>query len=95
MIIPIVLICVYAAYRGKKTSQKALEQGIQFKAPDHAMPEQYRGRPDDDDIRTVRVPEKCSSFGAAMFQDNLEWTGPLEAKCGYCGAIVRARLEKL
>ncbi|MBD3407343.1 MAG: hypothetical protein GF411_14595 [Candidatus Lokiarchaeota archaeon] len=61
-------------------------------APSHAIPEKYRDSPD---IRTVRIPEQCHSCGTNLSQDNLEWTGPLEARCLYCGAAVKAKFERV
>ncbi len=49
----------------------------------------------DSDIRTVRLPTKCPSCGAALSPEDIDWVGPLEAKCNYCGGVVRARLESL
>ncbi|MHA1770109.1 MAG: hypothetical protein ACTSYL_11570 [Candidatus Thorarchaeota archaeon] len=52
-------------------------------------------RSDGADLRTVRLPAKCPSCGASLSPEGIDWVGPLEAKCSYCGATVRAKLERL
>ncbi|MHA2378083.1 MAG: hypothetical protein ACXADS_02315 [Candidatus Thorarchaeota archaeon] len=66
-------------------------------APDYAIPDEHRGqqRSDGSDIRTVRVPTKCPNCAASLSQDDIDWVGPLEAECRYCGASVRATFERV
>jgi len=66
-------------------------------APDYAIPDEHRGqrRSDGTDIRTVRVPTNCPNCGASLSQDDIDWVGPLEAECRYCGASVRATFERV
>jgi hypothetical protein len=66
-------------------------------APDYAIPDEHRGqrRSDGTDIRTVRVPTKCPNCAASLSQDDIDWVGPLEAECKYCGASVRATFERV
>ncbi len=52
-------------------------------------------RSDGSDIRTVRLPSKCPSCGAALSPEGIDWVGPMEAKCTYCGGVVHAKLERL
>ncbi|MFQ5831558.1 MAG: hypothetical protein ACE5H4_02550 [Candidatus Thorarchaeota archaeon] len=65
--------------------------------PDYAIPDEHRGqqRTDGTEIRTVRVPQKCPNCAASLFPDSLDWVGPLEAECKYCGASVRATFERV
>ncbi len=67
-----------------------------------AMPSRFMPRPavertttDGSDIRMVRIPERCPSCNAALSHEGIDWVGPLEARCSYCGATVRATLERL
>lgn len=71
--------------------------GFTMEAPLFAIPQGERGhvRSDGTEIRTVRLPNKCSNCGALLSQSDIEWVGPLEAKCGYCGSSVRAQFEKV
>lgn len=66
-------------------------------APEYAIPDEHRGqrRSDGSDIRTVRVPTKCPNCGASLSQEDIDWVGPLEAECKYCGASVRATFERV
>lgn len=72
-------------------------RGVLVDAPAFAIPERYRGsvRSDGTEIRTVRLPERCTSCGAAIVQEHIDWVGPLEARCNYCGSTVRAHFERV
>lgn len=37
-----------------------------------------------------KVPSQCPSCGAAISNDNVNWVGPLQARCPYCSAIFDA-----
>ncbi|MCF2136694.1 MAG: hypothetical protein K9W43_05565 [Candidatus Thorarchaeota archaeon] len=52
-------------------------------------------RSDGADLRTVRLPAKCPSCGADLSTESIDWVGPLEARCSYCGATVRAKFERV
>jgi len=82
-------------YRAKSGGKTADDQELQVEAPEFAVPERYRHRGETKDIRTMRLPAKCPSCGASLSQKDIDWVGPLEAECNYCGAIVKARLERL
>ncbi len=71
--------------------------GFCMEAPRSAIPRRERGqlRPNGTEIRTVRVPSTCSNCGAQLSSKDIEWTGPLEAKCNYCGSTVRAQFERV
>ncbi len=70
---------------------------FQVQAPSYAIPESHkdRTRTDGSEYKTVRVPEKCPSCGANLSHETIDWVGPLEAQCGYCGGTVRARFESI
>lgn len=72
-------------------------RGILVNVPQSAIPEQYRGAtgPGGTEIRTVRLPERCPTCGAAIASEGIDWVGPLEAKCNYCGGTVKAQLERV
>lgn len=95
MIIPIfifiIIIMIFANVCRSANKTMTLE------APSFAIPENYRTRTrsDGSGIRTVRIPTKCPSCGAALSHENIDWVGPLEAKCSYCGGTVRATFEEI
>lgn len=72
-------------------------RGISVSVPTYAIPEQYRSptRPGGTEIRTVRLPAQCPTCGATIAPEGIDWVGPLEAKCNYCGGTVRAQLERV
>ncbi|TFF91635.1 hypothetical protein EU545_03410 [Candidatus Thorarchaeota archaeon] len=75
-------------------SSAEMAKSFTMQAPSHAIPERYQGgRSDGPDMRTVRLPATCPSCGANLSQESIDWVGPLEAKCNYCGATVRAKFE--
>ncbi len=97
IIAPVLLVglLVAIAYGVKSRGRRSTDQGMQIEAPAFVIPKSYRQKPEAADIRTVRLPTKCPSCGASLSQEGIDWTGPLEAKCNYCGSVVRARLERL
>jgi hypothetical protein len=72
-------------------------RGVVVNAPAFVIPESYRAtpRPDGTEIRTVRLPERCPTCGAAISSEGIDWVGPLEARCNYCGGTVKAQLERV
>ena len=40
-----------------------------------------------------RLPRRCPDCGAPVIWDDIEWVGPLQAKCRYCGAPLEATLK--
>jgi len=66
-------------------------------APHFVIPESQRGktRTDGAQIKTVRLPTTCPNCDAVISQEKIDWVGPLEAQCNYCGATVRAKLESM
>ena len=63
----------------------------------HAIPDEYQGsvQHHGSQTTTVRLPLKCPSCGAEVSHESVDWVGPLEAKCSYCGATMRATFERV
>ena len=70
---------------------------LTIEAPPFVIPDEYRGqkRSDGTEIKTVRLPDRCPSCNAAISHEGIDWTGPLEAKCNYCGGTLRATFESV
>ena len=98
IIVPVFIcfIVIIALSKACSVGSRAIS-GVLVDAPQSAIPERYRGsvRSDGTEIRTVRLPERCPSCGAAVTQEHIDWVGPLEARCNYCGSTVRAQLERI
>jgi len=56
---------------------------------EYTVEEPSRFRNDDEII----IPEVCSKCEYALPRDGLEWVGPMEFKCPYCGQTQRAKRE--
>ena len=74
-----------------------VQKGFTVTPPSFVIPERYqkRGRSHDGAVKTVRLPEKCPSCGASLSHEDIDWTGPLEARCNYCGGTVHAKFENI
>jgi hypothetical protein len=97
-IIPLV-VCIFAVRRSRRslrTPQRIMDS-ILVEAPIHAIPDDHQGSVQTHGSRTttVRLPMKCPSCGAQVAHESVDWTGPLEAQCGYCGATMRATFENI
>ncbi len=90
------IICVVAIRRSRRTTRRAMGT-IAIEAPMHAIPDRYQGSVQTHGSRTttVRLPVECPSCGAQISHESVDWTGPLEAQCGYCGATMRATFENV
>ena len=102
MIIPIILIIVVIIIimkvcRAGSGVATSIARGFTIEAPSFVIPDQDRGqrRSDGREMTTVRLPEKCPSCGAGLSHEGIDWTGPLEAQCNYCGSTVRASFERV
>jgi hypothetical protein len=102
MIIPIIFVVIvviifFTVCRSGSGVAQTIARGFTIEAPSFVIPEQHRGqqRTDGSEIRTVRLPERCPSCGAGLSHEGIDWTGPLEAKCNYCGGSVRANFERI
>ena len=40
--------------------------------------------------RAAVLPDKCPNCGSPATVENVEWTGPLSAKCSFCGTVLTA-----
>ncbi|RDE11222.1 MAG: hypothetical protein C4K49_12175 [Candidatus Thorarchaeota archaeon] len=98
IIVPLIMlvVAIVVIFKVCSVGSQAVK-GVLVDAPQFAIPERYRGsvRSDGSEIRTVRLPERCPSCGAAIAQEHIDWVGPLEARCNYCGSTVRAQLERI
>ena len=97
-LIPLI-ICIFAVRRSRRslrTPQRIMDS-ILVEAPIHAIPDDHQGSIQTHGSRTttVRLPMKCPSCGAQVAHESVDWTGPLEAQCGYCGATMRATFENI
>ncbi|TFF91719.1 hypothetical protein EU546_08250 [Candidatus Thorarchaeota archaeon] len=96
VIIFVVIIAAIARtyFRSKEPKREPKMQVVQ--APQRAIPQRYQSRTEfDDGLRMVRLPQECPKCSAPLSSESIDWVGPLEAKCSYCGATVRARFEKI
>ncbi len=92
----IVIVVLVKVCRPGAVISKAVDSFV-VEAPQFAIPASQRGktRTDGAQIKTVRLPTTCPNCSAAISQEKIDWVGPLEAKCNYCGATVRAKLENM
>ena len=92
----IVVVVLVKVCRSGAVISKAVDSFV-VEAPSFAIPESQRGktRTDGAQIKTVRLPTTCPNCSAAISQEKIDWVGPLEAQCNYCGATVRAKLENM
>ena len=91
------VVVMFAVCRGSAGIARGVARGFTMEAPSFVIPDQHRGqrRSDGSEMTTVRLPQKCPSCGAAISQEGIDWTGPLEAKCNYCGGTLRAKFERV
>jgi len=91
----IVVIIAVTVCRGGIGIARTVARGFTVEAPSFVIPDRYREhrRPDGSQMTTVRLPEKCPNCGATVTEEGIDWTGPLEAKCSYCGGPLRATFE--
>ncbi|TFG34082.1 hypothetical protein EU527_05210 [Candidatus Thorarchaeota archaeon] len=102
IIVPIIFVVVFVIIaftvcRGGMGIARSVSRGFTVDAPSFVIPNRYRGerRSDGSQMTTVRLPERCPSCGATISQEGIDWTGPLEAKCSYCGGPLRATFERV
>lgn len=93
-VIAFVVIFIVVITKVCRTGER-ISSGWVAEAPSFVIPQSHQGRTrsDGSEIKTVRLPDKCPECGAALSQEGIDWVGPLEAKCNYCGATVHARFE--
>ncbi|MHA1864370.1 MAG: hypothetical protein ACTSWA_11425 [Candidatus Thorarchaeota archaeon] len=91
------LICGGLACRRSRRQVSKIQDTILVDAPMHAIPkEHYESvQTHGSHTTTVRLPLKCPSCGGEVSHEGVDWVGPLEAKCGYCGSTLRATFERL
>jgi hypothetical protein len=91
------VVIIFTVCRGGVGIARGVARGFTMEAPPFVIPDRHRGktRSDGSEMTTVRLPEKCPSCGAGISQEGIDWTGPLEAKCSYCGGVLRAKFERV
>ncbi len=96
-VIVVVIIVGVTICRAGSTISREISRGFTMEAPSFVIPDRYRGqtRSDGSQMSTVRLPDRCPSCGAALSHEGIDWVGPLEAKCGYCGGTVKAKFERI
>ncbi|TFG33335.1 hypothetical protein EU527_08210 [Candidatus Thorarchaeota archaeon] len=100
LVVILVVILVVAAQvirSRQQTNELSPQPKVQvIPAPQRAIPERYQSKTEvDDGLRMVRIPTECPKCNAPLSHESIDWVGPLEAKCSYCGATVRAKFEKI
>jgi hypothetical protein len=101
-VIPLV-VCIIGVRRSRRTARRSrrtarrMMDSILVEAPIHAIPDEHQGSVQTHGTRTttVRLPMKCPSCGAQVAHESVDWTGPLEAQCSYCGGTMRATFENI
>jgi len=96
-------IGLFACRRIRRTTQpmrmgrRRRLDSVLVEAPIHAIPEDRQEKVMTHGSRTttVRLPVNCPSCDAVVSHETVDWVGPLEAKCSYCGATIRATFEDI
>ena len=70
-------------------------QDVMMEVPAFAIPESQRATSGQTEVRTVRLPTKCPQCQAPVSHEGIDWVGPLQAKCNYCGASMNANFERV
>ncbi|MGY5879525.1 MAG: hypothetical protein RTV31_04700 [Candidatus Thorarchaeota archaeon] len=89
--------CIVFSVRRARRAARAIRESVAVQAPMHVIPDKYQGsvQRHGSQMTTVRLPPKCPSCGAEVSFEGIDWVGPLEAKCGYCGGTMRATFERI
>ncbi|MGY5876474.1 MAG: hypothetical protein RTU30_12070 [Candidatus Thorarchaeota archaeon] len=91
MMLVIIIIVGYKYYGSSNIGPKSRHSSISVRVPEFVIPpEQKQQYPD---ILTVRLPATCPNCDGAIIEEDIDWTGPLQAKCNYCGHPIRASFE--
>jgi hypothetical protein len=91
-------ICIGGLVNFRKGRKgREVYESIAVEAPIHVIPDKYQGsvQRHGSEMTTVRLPLECPSCGAEVSHEGVDWVGPLEARCGYCGGTMRATFERV
>jgi hypothetical protein len=93
----LMICCIGFSVRRARRGVRTMQESIAVQAPMHIIPQKYQGsvQRHGSETTTVRLPLKCPSCGAEVSHENVDWVGPLEARCSYCGATMRATFERI
>ncbi len=94
LIIGIIVACIVIGsklYGRQLSSQKHSPPSLRVMVPDFVIPQEKLQT--ESEIRIVRLPAVCPSCKGPVIEEDIDWTGPLQAKCNYCGHPIRAELE--
>ncbi len=98
VIVPIavfIIVSILWLLNFQKQMSRSMSVGGYLPPSRYILPEggpQYEREPD---LRTPRLPHKCPTCTADLSDSNVDWTGPLEATCGHCGAVIQAKFERV
>ena len=90
----IFVIVVVVIVKVCRQSAEQMAGGFVIEPPSFVIPDR-QGRSDGPEMKTVRLPDRCPSCNAALSHEGIDWVGPMEAKCNYCGGTVKARFENV
>jgi len=98
--IVIPLFCgLFACRRARRSvrTPRQIMDSVLVEAPLHAIPDEHQESVQTHGSRTttVRLPLKCPSCDAEVSHESVDWVGPLEAQCSYCGSTMRATFENI
>ncbi|MBD3160223.1 MAG: hypothetical protein GF309_15705 [Candidatus Lokiarchaeota archaeon] len=97
-LLPLLLPVIVLIICGIAFRRKVHTSGFAVQPPAYVIPEEHRREAiasDGSSMQTVRLPDTCPSCGASLSPEIVDWVGPLEAKCSYCGAVVKATFEEV
>ncbi|MHA2021465.1 MAG: hypothetical protein ACW98J_10445 [Candidatus Thorarchaeota archaeon] len=97
IIIPIILIVSIIVFFRLFTLGPKMRGRFVTETPSFVISKGNRDplRSDGNEIRTARLPNRCSNCGTLLSRSDIDWVGPLEVKCSNCGFTVMAQFEKI
>ncbi len=91
------IVVVVVIMKVCRQGASSMSGGFVIEPPTFVIPDRHQGqtRSDGTEMKTVRLPDRCPSCNASLSPEGIDWVGPLEARCNYCGATVKARFESV